>query len=179
MYHKNNPSCFFFDQVKPVRQEIKEYKKSLVYNINTIHLHSENAELINNNTNDQLSNDTKHNCSSTKNTSRPITLSSTGEKTINPKEQLINKKSILKQYDYYSWVEMSEQIIKDLSIFLHQENVKEIKHPRILDYRLDETWDELISMVDSNLRDWQLPAIKNAYKIWIQVSWCALQWWYM
>ncbi|CAH8538200.1 unnamed protein product [Schistosoma curassoni] len=170
MYHKNNPSCFFFDQVKPVRQEIKEYKKSLVYNINTIHLHSENAELINSNTNDQLSNDIKYNCSSTKNTSRPITLSSTGEKTINPKEQLINKKSILKQYDYYSWVEMSEQIIKDLSIFLHQENVKEIKHPRILDYRLDETWDELISMVDSNSRDWQLPAIKNAYKIWIQVS---------
>ncbi|CAH8526158.1 unnamed protein product [Schistosoma intercalatum] len=168
MYHKNNPSCFFFDQVKPVRQEIKEYKKSLVYNINTIHLHSENTELINNNTNDQLSNDTKYNCNSTKNTSRPVTLSSTGEKTINPKKQLINKKSILKQYDYYSWVEMSKQIIKDLSIFLHQENVKEIKHPRILDYRLDETWDELISMVDSNSRDWQLPAIKNAYKIWIQ-----------
>ncbi|CAH8518472.1 unnamed protein product [Schistosoma mattheei] len=168
MYHKNNPSCFFFDQVKPIRQEINEYKKSLVYNINTIHLHSENAVLINNNTNDQLSNDTKYNCSSTKNICRPITLSSTGEKTINPKEQLINKKSILKQYDYYSWVEMSEQIIKDLSVFLHQENVKEIKHPRILDYRLDETWDELISMVDSNSRDWQLPAIKNAYKIWIQ-----------
>ncbi|VDO47704.1 unnamed protein product [Schistosoma margrebowiei] len=168
MYHKNNPSCFFFDQVKPVRREINEYKKSLVYNINTIHLHSENAVLINNNTNDQLLNDTKYNCSSTKNTNRPITLASTGEKTINPKEQLINKKSILKQYDYYSWVEMSEQIIKDLSICLHQENVKEIKHPRILDYRLDETWDELISMVDSNSRDWQLPAIRNAYKIWIQ-----------
>ncbi|CAI2728893.1 unnamed protein product [Schistosoma spindalis] len=168
MYHKNNPSCFFFDQVKPVKREINEYKKSLMYNTNNIQLHSENAELINNSTNDQLSNDTKYNCSSTKNTSRPIILASTGEKTTNPKEQLINKKSILKQFDYYSWVEMSEQIIKDLLIFLHQENVKEIKHPRILDYRLDETWDELISMVDSNSRDWQLPAIKNAYKIWIQ-----------
>ncbi|CAH8568380.1 unnamed protein product [Schistosoma rodhaini] len=168
MYHKNNPSCFFFDQIKLIRREISEYKKSSMYDTSTIQLHSENAELVNNNVNDQLSNDTMYNSSSTKNTTRSITLTATEEKMTNPKGQLINKESNLKQLDYYSWVEMSEQIVKDILIFLHQQNVKEIKHPRILDYRLDETWDELISMVDSNSRDWQLPAIKNAYNIWIQ-----------
>ncbi|CAH8496757.1 unnamed protein product [Schistosoma turkestanicum] len=170
MYQKNNLTCFFFDQVKPLRHEIRRNKTSLVYDANIIEknkevqANAENVDLKNNNTNDQLLNDTNCNYSSTKNIHRSITLTSTREKPTH----LINKELISKQFDYYTWVEISGTIMKDLLTCLHQQNFKEIKHPRILDYRLDETWDELISKVDHSPRDWQLPAIKNAYNLWIQ-----------
>ncbi|KAK4471906.1 hypothetical protein MN116_005291 [Schistosoma mekongi] len=167
MHSNDNSICFFFDQVKPVRWEISENKKCIILNSDIIQTnkelqsHSNDAGLIKNNENDQTSFDTKTSNDTT------ILISST-VKVTNPKSDLPNKESISKQFDYYSWIEISEQIVKELSILLCQHYAKEIKRPRIIDYRLDETWEELISLVNHKSRDWQLPSIKNAYHLWIQ-----------
>ncbi|TNN17218.1 hypothetical protein EWB00_011326 [Schistosoma japonicum] len=174
MHNKDNSVCFFFDQVKPVRREISENKKCIILHSDIIQTnkelqsHSKDADLVKNNKNDQASFETNFYDSSAKTSTDTTILISPTVKVTNPKSDLPNKESISKQFDYYSWIEISEQIVKDLSILLCQHHVKEIKRPRIIDYRLDETWEELISSVNYKSRDWQLPSIKSAYDLWIQ-----------
>ncbi|KAH8875642.1 hypothetical protein KSF78_0004701 [Schistosoma japonicum] len=174
MHNKDNSVCFFFDQVKPVRREISENKKCIIIHSDIIQTnkelqsHSKDADLVKNNKNDQASFETNFYVSSAKSSTDTTILISPTVKVTNPKSDLPNKESISKQFDYYSWIEISEQIVKDLSILLCQHHVKEIKRPRIIDYRLDETWEELISLVNYKSRDWQLPSIKSAYDLWIQ-----------
>ncbi|VDQ06213.1 unnamed protein product [Trichobilharzia regenti] len=177
--NENDSNYFFFDQIKPLKQDRnfanKHYVEYETYTVQNNLSTVKELKSYSQNVNDsavaarkkQTSADISSNLNNYSNNSNTSTIMT---KICPPTRRLTDDKSISKQINYYTWVEHSEQIVRDLSRLLHNQNVKAIKRPRILDYRLDATWEELIATTDDEMpRDWQVPTIKNAFDLWIQI----------